>query len=141
MQPSVRSLVLYLWITTFLLLVLFWGIKQFLGTKHMFGGEFLWLAIAPLVVGSLYRRKYKRLIPEETAKKVANYFVATVVLGSLVVVSSYVSQNWSPRLSDNFTFLIVAMAIYFGVLWFLGRWIVLMALGLNYYGRNTKEEP
>ncbi len=141
MQPSVRKLVLYLWLTTFVLLVLFSVLKQLLGTTHMFAGEYLWLVIAPLIVGALYRKKHKQILPEETARRVANYFVASVILVGLVAIFIYVSQNSSPRLSEQLTFAIVAAAIYVGVLWFLGRWIVTTALGLNYYGRNTKREP
>src|SRR6266850_4325321 len=86
MQPSVRKLVLYLWLTTFVLLVLFSVLKQLLGTTHMFAGEYLWLAIAPLIVGALYRKKYKQILPEETARRVANYFVASVILVGLVAI-------------------------------------------------------
>jgi hypothetical protein len=138
-QPSVKKLVLYLWLTTILLLVLFSAVKQMLGTTHMFGGEFLWMFIAPAIVGLIYRKKYKQYVPEETAKKVANYFVTSIMLSVLVVASAYISKNWPPRLSENLLFFIVALVVYFGVLWFLGRWAV--SMGLNNYGRNIKQEP
>lgn len=138
-QPSTGKLVWYLWLTTILLLVLFSVVKELLGTTHMFGGEFLWLFIAPGIVGWVYRRKYKQNVPEDTAKKVANYFVTSVMLAGLVAVSTYVSQHWTPRLSESPTILAVAIAVYCAVLWFLGRWAV--SMGLNNYGRNEKTEP
>ena len=139
MQPSVKKIVLYLWLTTFLLLALFSTVKQLLGAPHMFGGEFLWLFIAPGIVGWLYRKKYKQNVPEETAKRVANYFVASLMLSGLAAVAAYANHNWSLRLSERATFLVVAVAIYCVVLWFFGRWVVTM--GLNNYGRNAKTEP
>lgn len=133
-QPSTKKLVTYLWLTTILLLLLFSQLKQLLGTTHMFGGEFLWLFISPGIVGWLHRIKYKQNVPEDTAKKVANYFVASVMLLGLMAVGAYVNQNWSPHLSEQVTFLAIVILVYFLFLWFLGRWAV--SMGLNNYGRN-----
>jgi Ca2+/Na+ antiporter len=135
-QPSITKLVLSLWVTTILLLGLFSLIKQLLGTTHMFGGEFLWLFIAPAIVGWIYRKKYTEDITDDTAKRVSNYFVASILLLTLIPLFAYLSAQQSPRLSEQLTALVVALAIYFAILWFLGRWIV--ALGLRNYEHKRK---
>ena len=137
-KPSVAKLVLYLWLTTILLLALFSLTKNLLGTSHMLGGEILWLFLAPGLVGWIYRKRYKEDVPEETAKNVSRYFVASLLVLSLVGVSVYISQHWTSRLSEHATILFLSVAIYFAVLWFLGRLIV--SLGLTNFGRSSNKQ-
>jgi hypothetical protein len=138
-QPSPWKLVLYLWGATILLLVLLSPVKQLLGVKHFSGGELLWLLIAPWIVGSIYRWKTKQDIPEEVTERVANYFVTSILVLSLIVLAAYLQKNWSQRLSENVGFLGALLSIYFGVLWFFGRWAV--SAGLGNYGRKKKTDP
>lgn len=120
-----------------MLLVIFNLIQKYFGI-NILGGEFVWLIISPGIVGWIYRNKYKQAITEDVAKKAAKYFVSLILFVGMIAVLIYVARSWSPIYSEQITVLVVALIIYFSILWFLGRWVVF--LGLTNYGRNAKNE-
>lgn len=137
--PSEKNLVLRLWGITLILLLGFSLLKQELNIRLNAGGEIVWLFISPAILRSIYKRKYKQPISEETAEKVSNYFIISIIVFSIISGSIYLANNWSAKLAEHIVTLAIALIVYFGFIAFFGRWIV--SAVLTNYGRDENKEP
>ena len=137
--PSVKNLVLRLWGITLVLLLGFSLLKQELNIRLNAGGEFVWLFISPAILRSIYKKKYKHPIAEETAEKVSNYFISSIIAFSIIFGSIYLVNNWSAKLSEHIVTLAIALIVYFGFIAIFGRWIV--SAVLTNWGRDGNKEP
>lgn len=137
--PSVKKLVIQLWGLTLIFLLVFSLLKQELNLRLNAGGEIIWLFISPGILRSIYIKKYKQSIKEETADKVSNYFIGSIVLFSIIFGSTYLANNWSGKLSEHIVLLAIALIIYLGFIAIFGRWIV--SAVLTNWGRDENEKP
>ena len=137
--PSVKNLVLRLWGITLIFLLGFSLLKQELNIRLNAGGEIVWLFISPSILRKIYIKKYKQPITEETAEKVSNYFIRSIILFSIIFGSIYYLNNWSVKLSEHIVTLAIALIVYFSFIAIFGRWII--SAVLTNWGRDENKNP
>lgn len=126
-QPSAVKLTVYLWLSTIGVVAALAVVSRWVGVEHLFG-ELLWLIASPAVVGWAYRKRYQASVPRDAAKRAASYFVGSfLLLGLLVMVVSMVEQQ-VPLKAPTVAVLVGAIGVYCLVVWFLGRWLVVLGL-------------
>lgn len=131
-NQTVFTSVLLIWLVMAAIFIISYSILFYFGTPSFNLGELLIIVVLPFIASKILKKVLDLPMQYEKAKRVSTVLMLTIILMMIVLIVIYIVRLDEPSryklLVESRIFFAIVTAVYFCVVYFLGRIFIMIFL-------------